>query len=699
MFTKTRSAVVVVLSAALLLTPALVAGSGPGTVGVTIQGGPDTSAMVPVGSVPAIRMGSPAQVVPQPKCVTNAIPEQQPGWVVANTLTAQVRIPAGSRYVVRVDHRSGRLEAAEVPPDNLTFLSYEAVARAPRSLQGELADNLGRLAMADQDRFAQLILDAQDPVVDEVAFQVARLPTVSLTNPKFTADLIAENARMIYEQDKTLQYVDVVDHGSAATGGDYYSTTRYRIAQPDDPTATSWVEIPKEMYYWYVVHPKLSDEVVKASSERDTTQSTYGYFWRNYLFYNPDSIYDYTKSGGTPGVYPVLADVLETPTVFWDGKAVDLPGGRPFEASDTALDVIGNWVTTLVPEKAQGNRPVQPNQIAYEHNGNCGELQDILGAASRIGLIPNILTSDYCEDHVWNEFYAAGPTAGWHPYQVDWARGPTRIDRDNVAYDKDRGGAKDVSGIWAWRPDGYVYDIVDRYSKYCTLVVDVKDSGGKPVDGAQATLYSETFDGSGFAPTTFDYTDATGTATFKLGDLQNYYLRVVSSLGNYPGPKNGMVKIIDNSQADQNYASSVTLAGKLPGYTYLPAIGEGNRYRLGVHFEATHDILYGKSLFGDQPDFAEWRTPGRVDFFVTDSASYASFRARGLFGAIAASEDATAGDLTVPLTNDRNESEAIIFANEDRAVDKEAVDITLTLYRNAATGPIYLPLLGRLAEY
>jgi len=48
-----------------------------------------------------------------------------------------------------------------------------------------------------------------------------------------------------------------------------------------------------------------------------------------------------------------------------------------------AVDAIGNWVSETVPFAAEGDRPIQPNVIAHEHNGNCGELQDLLCAAGR----------------------------------------------------------------------------------------------------------------------------------------------------------------------------------------------------------------------------------------------------------------------------------------------------------------------------
>ncbi len=43
------------------------------------------------------------------------------------------------------------------------------------------------------------------------------------------------------------------------TDKDYYTTTKYRIYDPVQED-TIWSEIPRDYYYWYIVHPKLDQE-------------------------------------------------------------------------------------------------------------------------------------------------------------------------------------------------------------------------------------------------------------------------------------------------------------------------------------------------------------------------------------------------------------------------------------------------------
>jgi len=648
--------------------------------------------LVSIGDVPAsIVPEGTASIDPMRTASVGRHRLDQDGWETLEAISAHVRVPAGDSYEVRVSSaRPGLTEL--LPGEPLTEAARQAVARAPTWLADPLADNFRRLGLEEQDQFAELILAADDPWVDEVAFQVARMAPESLTHSLFTPDLITDNARMIYEHDQVLQYVNVVDYGSAAEGGDYYSSTTYRLT---DGETEYWVEIPRDVYYWYVVHPKLSDETAKKSSEPSTVQSTYGHFWREYLFSNPDGDHDYTAKDGETGYYPLLSDVLAAPTVLWDLQAVNLPKMRPFEEGDGALDVVGNWVGHVVPEKAKGNRPVQPNQIAYEHNGNCGELQDLLGAAARTGLIPVTLTSDHCEDHVWNEFFTLAPEPGWHPYQVSWEAGPTHIDNPDIAYDREHGGGKDVSAIWAFRPDGYIYDVVDRYSNACTFIAEVADAGGKPVDGARVLLASEAW-GSDDQLTVANwcYTDSSGTCTFRLGDNQNYYMQVSSSIGSVPPEENRVQRVITASEPDRTYLSTVDLPGSLPAHEHQLDESEGDIHRLRVSFDVPNEIIYGQNLFGEAPEYAKWEGPGQIDVFLVDDDQYARFQAGEPFSAAVGEQDVSSGEIVFALPHLRTDWH-LVMANTDKLVNTQVLDVEVELAWDAARGPrtqAYIPL-------
>ncbi len=631
-----------------------------------------------IGIDPAEPVADGRHVIPDSERFSVGEGVPRAGWVPLDSVAVHLGVPAGCHYVVYFDHTEESLVEIQLP-DLLTTLAHQAVDRAPDWLKDELADNLARLGSAHQDTLAAVILSADDPYVDEVAFQVARMATVSLTNPLFTTELIVENARLIYEHDQVLRYVEVVDYGSASAGGDYYSTTRYQVVDAGD---TVWVEIPKEIYYWYVLHPKISDEIVKKSSEQDPRQSTYGHFWRHYFFSNPDSVHDYSDSAGTPGVYPILGDVLELPTVLWDGQQHDLPYGRSFDAEDLAVDVIGNWLTRVVPFAATGNRPIQPNQIIYEHDGNCGELQDALCAAARTALVPAVCVSDHCEDHVWNEFFLMTPDGDWHPYQTDLGGGGTHIDNPYIAYDRDHGGSKDVSGVWAWRGDGYTYAVVERYSNHCTLVVHVEDANGKSVDGALVLLWSEGWGGAGLTPCIWAYTDSRGFCTMALGDVQDYYLHVNSSLGDYPqGDLDEVVQIIDDSQANQDYFKSVTLNGEVVRYECTVDTTQGDSHMLSVLFDFPHEVVYGNNLYGDDPDFAKWEQPGLIDVFLCDALNYGLLLQGEAFQSGVSAEDVSSGEVSF-VVPDVTTDWYLVLSNGDHVVNKQRMeaDVVLSCY-------------------
>ncbi|GAI47339.1 unnamed protein product, partial [marine sediment metagenome] len=101
-----------------------------------------------------------------------------------------------------------------------------------------------------QDLYANMILGSQDPYVDEIAFCIAHLAPQTLTNAQFYPDVLVENAEYVYRNDTVLEYVTIIDSGSAAVGGDYYSTTWYCVCEDGD---TADYYLPRDIYYWFIV--------------------------------------------------------------------------------------------------------------------------------------------------------------------------------------------------------------------------------------------------------------------------------------------------------------------------------------------------------------------------------------------------------------------------------------------------------------
>ncbi|MBU1626886.1 hypothetical protein KKB18_05905, partial [bacterium] len=149
-----------------------------------------------------------------------------------------------------------------------------------------------------QDTYADLILESPDPkYIDELAFMIAHTSYVEIKrmyeNNKTSSPLIfLENVEWIYKNAELLNYVELVDVGSPGIDSNFYTTTKYRYRE--DGVVKEYT-LPMEKYYWTIVHPKLNNENIRMDTKADPQQSTYGYWWRNYLMNNPSEVYDYKK--------------------------------------------------------------------------------------------------------------------------------------------------------------------------------------------------------------------------------------------------------------------------------------------------------------------------------------------------------------------------------------------------------------------
>ncbi len=546
-------------------------------------------------------------------------------------------------------------------PETLSTLAQLTLSYTPPWLRNELIAAFHRLDTL-QDVYAQLILDTPAKCLDEVIYQICHIGQEILSYPEFEPNLLLANAELLYEIDDSLQYVDIVDvPGDLST---FYSTVHYKVL---DNGESIWVYLPPEVYYEYVVHPIISDEFP------DMSEYVYSKFWREYLFYESDS------------GYPTLGEEIKNAEILWNREKQVLPPGRPFTPEDCALDVIGNWATYTVPQAASGNRPIQPNIIAHEHNGNCGELQDVLAAGARTCLVPCVCTMDPCEDHVWCEFY----DEGFYPYQVDLGFGVTHIADTSVAYDEQVGGSKRVSAIFNWRSDGYWWTVTGTYSHICSLSVYVYDLMGRPIDGAGVTIASEGWYG-GISTSTRAYTDPDGYCSFALGDLRNFYARVSTPIGSYPPAAGEVIQIIENSQSGAKYYKVFYIDNYLPALLCSDTTSTDS---LSLwKFEVVLDPLQAQSS-GDcvtrygpgdtiriNRSFYEEYAKGNIDLFFADSANFEKYLLGEPFAAF---EKVSASADTFAFIAQDSAQYHLIFSNEDVIYYTPFCNIKVNLYENS----------------
>ena len=363
----------------------------------------------------------------------------------------QAYIKAGGDFYIHFNATSGL--TFEKQPFNLTALEEKALIASPSWIEMRLARQFELIENASQ--YASLIVNSPRNYTDEIAFSVATCPVNAMPLPS----LLYDNARFIYENAKHIQYARLIDLKNGSTTIEYTTLDNGKVEH---------VICPLKIYYWYVVHPRVTFEDAKY---------VYGKFWREYLFYHNDI------------GYPLLMEKLNGIKYLWDNKTYYPPSHRTWKWSmenhPTAIETLNYWVGKTVNQLAKGDRPGQPNVIAHEHNGFCGEIQQISVAAQRAALIPSVGICDLGEDHVWREFW----DKGWHECDNWWADGGGCVA--NYSEYRYR-WHKIISALFAWRGDSSIYDVTPKYIRSedrGKVVVKVVDSLGNPVDGARVVVF------------------------------------------------------------------------------------------------------------------------------------------------------------------------------------------------------------------
>jgi len=329
----------------------------------------------------------------------------------------------GEPPTLRIDHEP--LILGELVPD--------AVALAPEWLQDDLVVALGRLDVDLQNELASLLIDLDDPyLLDEVGFSIAHTSPEVLQYAWFFPELLVTNAELIYAYDPELSYVTLEDEGEPGTDDDYYTTATYQV-EADGVVEERTVD--PDIYYWYVVHPRLEDELpwfLDAWVSDDPTSPDDGLFWRAFLW---DGAAEECPDDRD---CPLLADSLPTVDTLWKSKA----GTRD---DNGAVGELIQFVWDAVDFGAGSERPVQPSRIYTVGAGNCGEHADLSCAAARVGLIPCRNVGARSNDHTWNEFWDDRWVA-WEPINtaVDYFGYYGGPDADYYVYD---GKDNDCDGV------------------------------------------------------------------------------------------------------------------------------------------------------------------------------------------------------------------------------------------------------------
>ena len=575
-----------------------------GTNGVTAKN-PVTETLIPVGQAepyyPALQ-----------KVKNNPVLFSETNWKLLDSVYLNSFIPASANLGVRM--HTGLRKLQIISPFNLTWESQMAVKKSPRWLRAKLENTLGQLDATFQKMYADLINKADDPIIDEIAYSIA------YTTPEFLAsgfcqpNLFVENAQLIYAHDADLDYVEIVNNGDSKTDDNYYSTIKYWKINSDSVKVQ--IEVPKEIYYMYLVHPKLTDEyesyidptlVEHTGSDNshlaNIAEPPTGVFWRDYLYNVTEKKPDTTGEN-----YKILKEEVKKCKVLWDEK----------NAEPQAVRAITGWIKNVMNFDSKSERPHQPARIYKLHLGRCGEHEDITAAAARACLIPCRGIDAYSSDHVWNEF--------WDEKWWQWEP-VNNSHKDNLCYEK--GWGKKFGSITSRRSDGVVEPATNTYSEHpCTILVYAYDSNSKPIDGATVYLAVQgTLDQSSIFIDTYATTDNEGKASFIVSAGRNYFARMITSLGNVPSASNQVVPLVNSPTEGQQYSYILKAPRaktvKVPSVQPFPTVSE-DQYLLRVNFNIESQATKWRVLFNDFPDgYTTFETTGgKANFYIADENNY-----------------------------------------------------------------------------
>ncbi|MCD6181901.1 MAG: carboxypeptidase regulatory-like domain-containing protein [Candidatus Cloacimonetes bacterium] len=517
-------------------------------------------------------------------------------WTVIDSLHFNLWLHSDKFVGAAYDNNAPGLSCVE-DYGPLTDAAQAALNKAPSWVRNRLRSTLVNMPETKQDVWAQPILDAVDPFIDEIAFCVAVLPTSYLISEWAEPQLVVDNAHLIYQTDEDLSYVEIVDYGNSMTDDDYYSTTRYW--KKDQNGTLSQVEVPRDIYYMYLVDPKITDEIPayidpevvenNSSHNNNITGPDGGFFWRDYLYNHHDE------------GYPKLKYALENCSVA---------NHFSFDVS-SAVGAIEHWISQTMVFTSNAERPHQPVRIYKKHIGRCGEHADLRAAALRAALIPATSILSISGDHTWNEFW-----------DEDWIHYDGGALNNPLLYEN--GWGKVFGSVFEIRSDGLLTSVTDRYSEgSASITVYAFDENDVPIDGAKITLGVENgnivFDNAG-------YTNDEGRYTFIVGEARTYYAKLQSLAGNVTSYQ----LLVENAEDGGVYEYEFHTNQSMPSFDIAvvdPPQDTTDDYRLVVDYTVPQHLDFGYIVLDDlyYCGYYDPQDIGTVNFMMMNDLNYQSY--------------------------------------------------------------------------
>ena len=531
-------------------------------------------------------------------------PANREDWEIIDSLNINKLLRPGNHLGAYYDNYDNSLKAVDNQGE-LISESVAAISKSPNWVKADLENVLSQLSEVDQQIWANVINDAIDPYIDEIAFTIANLSVAYLESDYSYPQMIVENAQLIYDIDGDLSYVEVLDYGTSTTDPDFYSTTRYW--KHDASGDLHQVEVPRDIYYWYIVHPKITDEIPAyidpAHLESNTTHNNniadppIGQFWRNFLYNQNDE------------GYPKLRYLLENCDIAWNGTNLSV---------DNAVGATERWIAQSMQFTSNNERPHQPVRIYRKHIGRCGEHADLRAAALRIALIPGTSILTISTDHTWNEFW----DEQWIHYDGGSVNNPLLYEN---------GWGKTHASVFEIRSDGVLFPVSERYSgEYATLTLYAFDQTGTPIDGARFILGVR--DGTQIRFDNAGYTDKEGKYVFTVGEGREYLAKMQSELGDDP-ISGAYALLVENAEAGEEYAFQFTSWDPMPTVPFSNITepeSTNDDFRLAVEYDVPTQVVSGDVMMDDVSNsvfYHSLSSDGSINFFMADLVWYSNYYA------------------------------------------------------------------------
>ncbi len=529
--------------------------------------------------------------------------------------------PFAYYHDVYFDRSSGTLNTFTNDSSTLTESAEQAIQKSPLWMRARLKQKMKTLNSVKQDYWAEVINNASDPYVDEIAFAIATLSPTYLYSQLAEPEVIITNAEYIYINDVFLDYVEVVDYGNSLTDENYYTTVRY--TKMNESGEFEQVEVPREIYYWDIAHPRITGEIpafvdptiLEYNHQGNIVDPDEGFFWRDYLF---NHVFNDTLN---------LRNMMAEIEYVWDGIGCAYPGGDWFaqpvspygDDLNYALHIMAKWINGVMQFTSPGDRPHQPVRIAHKGMGRCGEYALLTTAVGRSLLLPttNISNWFYVWDHTFNEMWLEG-WEHYEPYYWEW--GETFYD----VYDYS------IISSFETRSDGLLTTVTEHYVDYSTINITILDENDNPVDGSKVKLYVQRPDEE-ILQSMYAYSDNNGLVHFTVSDGYDYFARAESAIGDFP--LGGVALLVSAPVAGETYNLAMNIASSMPEVAYTIVDMPPNttdEYKVVVDFDVPEyavigsvrwDDLNSASLFSNVIESED----AHIDFFVMDELNSNQF--------------------------------------------------------------------------